>query len=75
MTLPGVSFPQSFLPPTAEGLLSHDFQRLGRLQYKGGLNLEQPKEGWFALVNSTLYAHLEGKEETVHLRKLQELCE
>ncbi|KAJ6664792.1 hypothetical protein lerEdw1_005764 [Lerista edwardsae] len=57
----------------AEGLLSHDFQRLGRLQYKGGLNLEQPKEGWFALVSSTLYAHLEGKEETVHLRKLQEL--
>ncbi|XP_066476307.1 arf-GAP with Rho-GAP domain, ANK repeat and PH domain-containing protein 1 [Tiliqua scincoides] len=64
---------KSFLHPSAEGLLSHDFQRLGRLQYKGGLNLEQPKVGWFALVRSTLYANLEGKEETIHLRKLQEL--
>ncbi|XP_062983427.1 arf-GAP with Rho-GAP domain, ANK repeat and PH domain-containing protein 1 isoform X2 [Elgaria multicarinata webbii] len=66
---------KSFIPPAAEGLLNHDFERLGRLQYKGGLNLERAKEGWFALVQSTLYAHLEGseKEEAVHLRKLQEL--
>ncbi|XP_053162319.1 arf-GAP with Rho-GAP domain, ANK repeat and PH domain-containing protein 1 isoform X4 [Hemicordylus capensis] len=64
---------KSFLPMAAEGLLSRDFERLGRLHYKGGLNLEQAKEGWFALVQSTLYAYLEGGEETVHLRKLQEL--
>ncbi|XP_054829322.1 arf-GAP with Rho-GAP domain, ANK repeat and PH domain-containing protein 1 isoform X2 [Eublepharis macularius] len=66
---------KSFIPPTAEGLVSKEFERLGRLQYKGGLNLERAKEGWFALVNSTLYAYLEGseKEEAIHLRKLQEL--
>uniref|UniRef100_A0A803TMM7 ArfGAP with RhoGAP domain, ankyrin repeat and PH domain 1 n=1 Tax=Anolis carolinensis TaxID=28377 RepID=A0A803TMM7_ANOCA len=66
---------KSFLPLAAEGLLSHDFERLGRLQYKGGLNLERAKEGWFALEQSTLYAYLEGseKEEAIHLRKLQEL--
>nr|XP_020647517.1 arf-GAP with Rho-GAP domain, ANK repeat and PH domain-containing protein 1 [Pogona vitticeps] len=59
----------------AESLLSHDFERLGRLQCKGGLNLERAKEGWFALEQSTLYTFLEGseKEEAVHLRKLQEL--
>ncbi|XP_060129967.1 arf-GAP with Rho-GAP domain, ANK repeat and PH domain-containing protein 1 isoform X8 [Zootoca vivipara] len=66
---------KSFVPPGADGLLSRDFERLGRLQYKGGLNLERAKEGWFALAQGTLYAYLEGseKEEAVHLRKLQEL--
>ncbi|XP_061485133.1 arf-GAP with Rho-GAP domain, ANK repeat and PH domain-containing protein 1 isoform X2 [Rhineura floridana] len=64
---------KSFVPPAAEGLLGHDFERLGRLQYKGGLNLERAKEGWFALAQSTLYACLEGSEEAIHLRKLQEL--
>ncbi|XP_067322524.1 arf-GAP with Rho-GAP domain, ANK repeat and PH domain-containing protein 1 isoform X2 [Anolis sagrei] len=66
---------KSFLPLAAEGLLSHDFERLGRLHYKGGLNLERAKEGWFALEQSTLYAYLEDseKEEAIHLRKLQEL--
>ncbi|KAL8191371.1 UNVERIFIED_CONTAM: Arf-GAP with Rho-GAP domain, ANK repeat and PH domain-containing protein 1, partial [Gekko kuhli] len=66
---------KSFIPAPAEGLLSKDFERLGRLHYKGGLNLERAKEGWFALVQSTLYAHLDGseKEEAIHLRKLQEL--
>ncbi|XP_077782956.1 arf-GAP with Rho-GAP domain, ANK repeat and PH domain-containing protein 1 isoform X2 [Podarcis muralis] len=66
---------KSFVPPGVDGLLSHDFERLGRLQYKGGLNLERAKEGWFALAQGTLYAYLEGseKEEAVHLRKLQEL--
>ncbi|KAJ7320436.1 hypothetical protein JRQ81_019947 [Phrynocephalus forsythii] len=66
---------KSFIPPAAEGLLSHNFERLGRLQCKGGLNLQRAKEGWFALEQSVLYAFLEGseKEEVVHLRKLQEL--
>ncbi|XP_044274479.1 arf-GAP with Rho-GAP domain, ANK repeat and PH domain-containing protein 1 isoform X2 [Varanus komodoensis] len=66
---------KSLVPPAAEGLLSHDFERLGRLQCKGGLSLGQAKEGWFALAQSTLYACLEGseKEEAVHLQKLQEL--
>nr|XP_056714789.1 arf-GAP with Rho-GAP domain, ANK repeat and PH domain-containing protein 1 [Euleptes europaea] len=66
---------KSFIPATAEGLLHKDFERLGRLHYKGGLNLERAKEGWFALVQSTLYAYLDGseREEAIHLRKLQEL--
>ncbi|XP_015266153.1 PREDICTED: arf-GAP with Rho-GAP domain, ANK repeat and PH domain-containing protein 1-like, partial [Gekko japonicus] len=66
---------KSFIPAPAEGLLNKDFERLGRLHYKGGLNLERAKEGWFALVRSTLYAYLDGseKEEAIHLRKLQEL--
>ncbi|XP_060538679.1 arf-GAP with Rho-GAP domain, ANK repeat and PH domain-containing protein 1 isoform X1 [Pantherophis guttatus] len=66
---------KAFLPPAAEGLLAGDFERLGRLRYKGGLSLEQAKEGWFALVGSTLYAFLDGsdKEEAIQLRKLQEL--
>ncbi|KAM6447701.1 arf-GAP with Rho-GAP domain, ANK repeat and PH domain-containing protein 1 isoform 3-T3 [Liasis olivaceus] len=66
---------KAFIPPAAEGLLNQEFERLGRLRYKGGLNLERAKEGWFALVQSTLYAFLEGseKEEVIQLRKLQEL--
>ncbi|KAL7975780.1 hypothetical protein Chor_010732 [Crotalus horridus] len=65
------------LPPAAEGLLGREFERLGRLRYKGGLSLERAQEGWFALVGSSLYAFLEGsgREELIQLRKLQELCE
>lgn len=68
--------PQSFVPPHAEELLSHDFERIGRLLYKGGLNLERAKEGWFALAGSTLYVCFEDSErhEALQLRKLQELC-
>ncbi|XP_015672341.1 arf-GAP with Rho-GAP domain, ANK repeat and PH domain-containing protein 1-like [Protobothrops mucrosquamatus] len=66
---------QASLPPAAEGLLGRDFERLGRLRYKGGLSLERAQEGWFALVGSSLYAFLEGsgREELIQLRKLQEL--
>ncbi|XP_067395186.1 arf-GAP with Rho-GAP domain, ANK repeat and PH domain-containing protein 1 isoform X2 [Emydura macquarii macquarii] len=69
------SIAKSFVHPHAEELLSHDFERIGRLQYKGGLSLEQAKEGWFALAQSTLYAFFEDsdKEEALHLKKLQEL--
>ncbi|XP_030412327.1 arf-GAP with Rho-GAP domain, ANK repeat and PH domain-containing protein 1 isoform X1 [Gopherus evgoodei] len=69
------SIAKSFIHPRADELLSHDFERIGRLQYKGGLNLERAKEGWFALSQSVLYAFFEDsdKEETVHLKKLQEL--
>ncbi|KAI6079240.1 Arf-GAP with Rho-GAP domain, ANK repeat and PH domain-containing protein 1 isoform X2 [Aix galericulata] len=70
------SIAKSFVPPHAEELLSHDFERIGRLLYKGGLNLERAKEGWFALAGSTLYVCFEGSErhEALQLRKLQELC-
>ena len=52
------------------------FERIGRLKYKDGLNLQTPKVGWFALVGSTLYAYLDNSQgEEIHLRKLLELCE
>lgn len=68
---------QSFIHPRAEELLALDFERLGRLHYKGGLNLERAKEGWFALAGSTLRVCFEDSEqpELLQLRKLQELCE
>ncbi|XP_015685133.1 arf-GAP with Rho-GAP domain, ANK repeat and PH domain-containing protein 1-like, partial [Protobothrops mucrosquamatus] len=71
----GQTKPWASLPPAAEGLLGRDFERLGRLRYKGGLSLERAQEGWFALVGSSLYAFLEGsgREELIQLRKLQEL--
>ncbi|XP_067841639.1 arf-GAP with Rho-GAP domain, ANK repeat and PH domain-containing protein 1 [Heptranchias perlo] len=70
------SITKSFLPPEVD-LLNHDFERIGRLLYKDGLNLEQTKVGWFALVGSTLFAWFEDseKEEAINLRKLQELSE
>uniref|UniRef100_A0A8B9PCH6 ArfGAP with RhoGAP domain, ankyrin repeat and PH domain 1 n=1 Tax=Apteryx owenii TaxID=8824 RepID=A0A8B9PCH6_APTOW len=69
------SLAKSFVPPRAEELLSHDFERIGRLHYKGGLNLERAKEGWFALAGSTLHVCFgDGdREEPLQLRKLQEL--
>ncbi|NXE57046.1 ARAP1 protein, partial [Casuarius casuarius] len=70
------SLAKCFVPARAEELLSHDFERIGRLHYKGGLNLERAKEGWFALAGSTLHVCFgDGdREEPLQLRKLQELC-
>ncbi|KAJ8410857.1 hypothetical protein AAFF_G00188140 [Aldrovandia affinis] len=69
------SIAKSFIPSSAEDLLNRDFERIGKLRYKDGLNLQSPREGWFALVGSTLYACFEDSEgeEAIHLRKLQEL--
>lgn len=71
------SLAQSFVHPCAEELLALDFERLGRLHYKGGLTLERAREGWFALVGSTLHVCSEDghQQEPLQLRKLQELCE
>lgn len=68
--------PQSFLPAAAEPLLRLNFERIGRLKYKG-LNLQTSKVGWFALVGSTLHAYLSDSPqgEEIQLRKLNELCE
>ena len=70
------SLAQSFVHPRAEELLALDFERIGRLQYKGGLNLERAKEGWFALAGSALHVCFEDgeRQEPLQLRKLQELC-
>ncbi|XP_069737777.1 arf-GAP with Rho-GAP domain, ANK repeat and PH domain-containing protein 1 isoform X2 [Phaenicophaeus curvirostris] len=66
---------KSFIHPGAEELLALDFERLGRLRYKGGLNLERATQGWFALVGPTLHVCSEGgeRQEPLQLRKLQEL--
>ncbi|NXF24057.1 ARAP1 protein, partial [Rhodinocichla rosea] len=71
------SIAKSFVHPCAEELLSLDFERLGRLHYKGGLTLERAQEGWFALVGSTLHVCSEDgrRQEPLQLRKLQELCD
>lgn len=71
-----VSPPQSFVPPRAEELLALDFERVGRLNYKGGLDLERAREGWFALAGSALHVSSEDNQhqEPLQLRKLQELC-
>ncbi|NXD74473.1 ARAP1 protein, partial [Eolophus roseicapillus] len=70
------SIAKSFVHPCAEELLALDFERIGRLHYKGGLNLERAKEGWFALVGSLLHVCFQDSErqEPLQLRKLQELC-
>ncbi|XP_061072624.1 arf-GAP with Rho-GAP domain, ANK repeat and PH domain-containing protein 1-like isoform X1 [Conger conger] len=69
------SITKSFIPANAEDLLNRDFERVGRLRYKDGLNLQSPRVGWFALVGSTLHACFEDSEaeEAIHLRKLHEL--
>ncbi|NWI57232.1 ARAP1 protein, partial [Calyptomena viridis] len=70
------SIAKSFVHPCAEELLALDFERLGRLHYKGGLTLERAQEGWFALAGSTLHVCSEDgrRQEPLQLRKLQELC-
>ncbi|XP_074996558.1 arf-GAP with Rho-GAP domain, ANK repeat and PH domain-containing protein 1 [Calonectris borealis] len=69
------SIAKSFVHPRAEELLALDFERIGRLHYKGGLSLERAKEGWFALAGSALHVCFEDSErqEPLQLRKLQEL--
>ncbi|XP_064000121.1 arf-GAP with Rho-GAP domain, ANK repeat and PH domain-containing protein 1 [Pogoniulus pusillus] len=66
---------KAVLPPLAEELLAEDFQRLGRLRYKGGLDLEQLREGWFALAGCQLHLCPQHghRQEPIQLRKLQEL--
>nr|XP_020473812.1 arf-GAP with Rho-GAP domain, ANK repeat and PH domain-containing protein 1 isoform X1 [Monopterus albus]XP_020473813.1 arf-GAP with Rho-GAP domain, ANK repeat and PH domain-containing protein 1 isoform X1 [Monopterus albus]XP_020473814.1 arf-GAP with Rho-GAP domain, ANK repeat and PH domain-containing protein 1 isoform X1 [Monopterus albus] len=68
------SIATSFIPATAEPLLRLNFERIGWLKCKDGLNLQTSKVGWFALVGSTLHFYLENsKGEEIHLRKLNEL--
>uniref|UniRef100_A0A7N6F938 ArfGAP with RhoGAP domain, ankyrin repeat and PH domain 1 n=1 Tax=Anabas testudineus TaxID=64144 RepID=A0A7N6F938_ANATE len=68
------SIAKCFIPAAAEPLLRLSFERIGRLKYKDGLNLQTSKVGWFALVGSTLHAYMEHSQaEEIHLRKLNEL--
>ncbi|XP_041440596.1 arf-GAP with Rho-GAP domain, ANK repeat and PH domain-containing protein 1 isoform X4 [Xenopus laevis] len=69
------SITKCFLPLRAEELLSYDFDRIGRLQYKGGLSLERTTIGWFSLYKTKLYMYLEDGDtvDVIHLKKLSEL--
>ncbi|KAM4702268.1 arf-GAP with Rho-GAP domain, ANK repeat and PH domain-containing protein 1 isoform 2-T4 [Discoglossus pictus] len=69
------SITKCFLPLKAEELLNHDFERIGRLQYKGGRSLERAMVGWFSLCRTRLYTYFEDNDtvEVIHLRKLSEL--
>ncbi|KAI7790055.1 putative arf-GAP with Rho-GAP domain, partial [Triplophysa rosa] len=69
------SIARSFIPVAAEVLLLKDFERIGQLRYKDGLNLETSRLGWFCLVGSSLHICLEehNRDETIDLQKLLEL--
>ncbi|XP_044143302.1 arf-GAP with Rho-GAP domain, ANK repeat and PH domain-containing protein 1 isoform X1 [Bufo gargarizans] len=69
------SITKCFLPLKAEELLSYDFDRIGRLQFKGGRSLERTRVGWFSLCKTYLYTYVEDNEtvEVINLRKLVEL--
>ncbi|XP_053564754.1 arf-GAP with Rho-GAP domain, ANK repeat and PH domain-containing protein 1 isoform X2 [Bombina bombina] len=69
------SITKCFLPLKAEELLNHDFERIGRLQYKGGRSLERAMIGWFSLCRNRLFMYFEDSDtvEVVHLKKLSEL--
>ncbi|NXE90244.1 ARAP2 protein, partial [Menura novaehollandiae] len=65
-----------FVPPVAESLLERDCDLIGQLYYKDRHNLDQWRKGWFAIEKSSLYFCLEmedAKEDSIYLRRLQEL--
>ncbi|XP_068172702.1 arf-GAP with Rho-GAP domain, ANK repeat and PH domain-containing protein 1 isoform X2 [Antennarius striatus] len=68
------SIAKSIIPINAEPLLRLAFDRIGRLKYKDGLNLQSFKAGWFALVGTKLHTYLaDNQGEEIHLQKLIEL--
>lgn len=69
------SITKCFLPLKAEELLSYDFDRIGRLQFKEGRSLERTRVGWFSLCKTYLYTYVEDSEtvEVINLKKLSEL--
>ncbi|XP_051535448.1 arf-GAP with Rho-GAP domain, ANK repeat and PH domain-containing protein 1 isoform X2 [Myxocyprinus asiaticus] len=69
------SIAKSFIPVGAEDLLLKDFERIGRLRYKDGLNLESSRLAWFSLVGSNLHIRVDEhlRDETIDLQKLLEL--
>uniref|UniRef100_A0A8C5MGV4 ArfGAP with RhoGAP domain, ankyrin repeat and PH domain 1 n=1 Tax=Leptobrachium leishanense TaxID=445787 RepID=A0A8C5MGV4_9ANUR len=69
------SITKCLLPPKADELLTYDFGRVGRLQYKVGRILEQVMLGWFCLCKTNLYMYREDSDtvEVINLKKLSEL--
>ncbi|XP_057581638.1 arf-GAP with Rho-GAP domain, ANK repeat and PH domain-containing protein 2 isoform X2 [Hippopotamus amphibius kiboko] len=65
-----------FVPFVAENLTEADYDLIGQLYYKDCHALDQWRKGWFAMDKSSLRFCLqmqEGQEDTMHLRRLQEL--
>ncbi|XP_039397820.1 arf-GAP with Rho-GAP domain, ANK repeat and PH domain-containing protein 2 isoform X1 [Mauremys reevesii] len=65
-----------FVPFVAECLLKRDYDLIGQLYYKDCHNLDQWRKGWFAIDKSSLHFCLEmenAQEDSIHLRRLQEL--
>ncbi|XP_065555402.1 arf-GAP with Rho-GAP domain, ANK repeat and PH domain-containing protein 2 isoform X2 [Lathamus discolor] len=65
-----------FVPPVADCLLERHCDLIGQLYYKDCHNLDQWRKGWFAIEKSSLYFCLEmenGEEDSIYLRRLQEL--
>ncbi|XP_041049111.1 arf-GAP with Rho-GAP domain, ANK repeat and PH domain-containing protein 3 isoform X1 [Carcharodon carcharias] len=70
------SIAKGFTGASLHSLLNRQFDRIGKLRYKSMRNPEQWQEGWFILKKSNLiFCSEEGGlvEESVHLKRLQEL--
>uniref|UniRef100_A0ABM5GHY1 Arf-GAP with Rho-GAP domain, ANK repeat and PH domain-containing protein 2 isoform X1 n=1 Tax=Pogona vitticeps TaxID=103695 RepID=A0ABM5GHY1_9SAUR len=65
-----------FVPAAAKFVLERDYEAIGQLYYKDCHDLDTWKKGWFSIEKSNLYFCLELEnchEDSVHLRRLQEL--
>lgn len=72
------SVPQWFTPVSCHCLLGYEFQRVGQLRYKCMLNPERWQRAFFILQKSHLFicpAEEDGAEDSINLRRLQELSE
>uniref|UniRef100_UPI00398ECC05 arf-GAP with Rho-GAP domain, ANK repeat and PH domain-containing protein 3 isoform X2 n=1 Tax=Pristiophorus japonicus TaxID=55135 RepID=UPI00398ECC05 len=70
------SIAKGFTCASLHSLLNRQFDRIGKLRYKSMRNPEQWREGWFMLKKCNLiFCSEEGGlvEESVHLKRLQEL--
>ncbi|XP_051870238.1 arf-GAP with Rho-GAP domain, ANK repeat and PH domain-containing protein 3 [Pristis pectinata] len=70
------SIAKGFTCASLHSLLNQQFDRIGKLRYKSMRNPEQWRDGWFMLkkCNLTFCGEEGGQvEETVHLKRLQEL--
>lgn len=69
---------QWFTPVSCHCLLGYEFQRVGQLRYKCMLNPEQWQQAFFILQKAHLFicpAEDDGAEDSINLRRLQELSE
>lgn len=69
---------QWFTPVSCHCLLGYEFQRVGQLRYKCMLNPEHWQRAFFILQKAHLFicpAEEDGAEDSINLRRLQELSE